>query len=135
MYIRRRLDQVGFINFCESRPLRCLCLRDHTMAARTDGISARRADYCWASQRTNGAWRQPVPEHLQITPCPSTEPLAQIRGELKRLKHDKNFMSKIFEQRDKQLYPRDLLVRSSACSRSCPPNIPSTRSLTCPLLT
>lgn len=53
-----------------------------------------------------------------LTRCPSCssvrhrslEPLAEIRGALKKLKHTPGFLSKIFDNRCKQLYPRDLLV-------------------------
>lgn len=70
-------------------------------------MSARRKDYTQAAQATA---RRPLPADLEIGPCRSTEPLAEVRGALKRLKHDAAFMAKIFETRCKQLYPRDLLV-------------------------
>ena len=74
-------------------------------------MSARRADYCaWtdAKQRRRGE----TPPELAVEPCETIEPLADIRGSLKKLKHDSNFLFKIFENRDRQLYPRDLLVAS-----------------------
>jgi len=68
--------------------------------------SARRADYLGPKPTT----RQPVPANLAISPCASLEPLAEVRGALKKLKHDKNFLAKIFDTRDKQLFPRDIMV-------------------------
>lgn len=72
------------------------------------GMSARRADYVAPKPRSEG--RRPAPAGLSIQPCASLEPLAEVRGALRKLKHDKGFMSKIFEARDKQLFPRDILV-------------------------
>jgi len=68
--------------------------------------SARRADYLGPKPTT----RQPMPADLAIAPCASLEPLAEVRGALKKLKHDKNFLAKIFDTRDKQLFPRDIMV-------------------------
>ena len=71
-------------------------------------MSARRADYlAWTSAQHV---RKPLPDDLAIDPCRSLESLAEVRGALKKLKHDSHFMAKIFEHRCKQLYPRDLLV-------------------------
>lgn len=45
-----------------------------------------------------------------IEPCDSIEPLQEIIGRLRKLKHDKNFLAKIFERRDREIWPRDMLV-------------------------
>ena len=72
-------------------------------------MSARRADYlAWTSAERPA--RKPLPEYLKLEPCARVESLAEVRGALKKLKHDSHFMAKIFDHRCKQLYPRDLLV-------------------------
>ena len=75
-------------------------------------ISARRADYtAWTrSPSTSSAVASAATHSLTIEPCEGMEPLAEIVGALRKLKHDKKFLAKIFERRDKQLWPRDLLV-------------------------
>lgn len=47
---------------------------------------------------------------LVIEPAKCAEPLSEIIGRLRKLKHSKRFLDAIFSARDKQLYPRDLLV-------------------------
>lgn len=79
------------------------------------GMSARRADYVAPKPRSEG--RRSAPAGLSIQPCASLEPLAEVRGALRKLKHDKGFMSKIFESRDKQLFPRDILVATVPTKR------------------
>ena len=54
--------------------------------------------------------RQPLPSDLTIEPCADLTPLADVRGALKKLKHEKSFLCKVFEARDKQLFPKDILV-------------------------
>ena len=74
-------------------------------------MSARRADYCaWIESKERQ--RAAPPPEVAIEPCDDTEPLADLRGALKKLKHDSNFLRKIFDNRDRQLFPRDLLVAS-----------------------
>lgn len=78
-------------------------------------MSARRADYtAWANGRPE---RKPLPEGLDISPCAGLESLAEILGALRKLKHEKSFLSKVFEARDKQLFPRDLLVATVPTKR------------------
>ena len=47
---------------------------------------------------------------LFIEACANGTDLCEIIGELRKRKHEKEFLTKIFEKRDKQLSPRDLLV-------------------------
>jgi GNAT superfamily N-acetyltransferase len=47
---------------------------------------------------------------LVIEACANGAELCEIIGELRKRKHEKEFITKIFEKRDKQLFPRDLLV-------------------------
>ena len=47
---------------------------------------------------------------LVIDTAKSVEPLSEIIGRLRKLKHSRQFLAGIFSSRDKQLYPRDLLV-------------------------
>ena len=47
---------------------------------------------------------------LTIDTAKSVELLSEIIGRLRKLKHSKKFLDGIFSSRDKQLYPRDLLV-------------------------
>lgn len=49
---------------------------------------------------------------LLIEASPTIEPLGEIIGMLRKREHPKEFLAKIFEQRDKQLFPKDLLVAS-----------------------
>ena len=49
---------------------------------------------------------------VSIDTATSVEPLSEIIGRLRKLKHSKKFLDSIFSSRDKQLYPRDLLVAS-----------------------
>lgn len=77
--------------------------------------SARRADYCWSTGARPE--RRPLPEGLDIGPCSSIEPLAEVIGALRKLKHEKNFLAKVFDVRDKQLFPRDLLVATIPTKR------------------
>lgn len=49
-------------------------------------------------------------EGLFIDTAKSVEPLSDIIGKLRKLKHSKKFLDGILANRDKQLYPRDLLV-------------------------
>ena len=78
-------------------------------------MSARRADYvAWtesaASAAASKATSSPA-SSLTIEPCKTVdEQLGEIIGALRKLKHDKNFLAKIFERRDRELWPRDLLV-------------------------
>jgi len=72
-------------------------------------MSARRADYTAWTSGTRPE-RRPLPEGLEIAPCANLDSMSEILGALRKLKHDKNFISKVFESRDKQLFPRDLLV-------------------------
>ncbi|KAL1499593.1 hypothetical protein AB1Y20_011792 [Prymnesium parvum] len=53
--------------------------------------------------------RTPV-DGLVIEPAASTESLCEVIGQLRKLKHSKGFLEGIFVHRDKQLFPRDLLV-------------------------
>jgi ribosomal protein S18 acetylase RimI-like enzyme len=69
--------------------------------------SARRADYLSGSQ---GSVRSEAHPMLDIRPCETTEQLSEIVGALRKLKHEKSFIHKIFEGRDKQSWPRDLLA-------------------------
>ena len=73
-------------------------------------MSARRADYVAWNGGERAQQRRPLPEGLEITPCGAIDALSEVLGALRKLKHDKNFLSKIFESRCKQLYPRDLMV-------------------------
>jgi ribosomal protein S18 acetylase RimI-like enzyme len=47
---------------------------------------------------------------MHIEPCANGAELCEIIGELRKRKHEKEFIAKIIEKRDKQLFPRDLLV-------------------------
>ena len=47
-----------------------------------------------------------------IEACASTKSLSEIVGVLRKREYKREFLSGIFEQRDKQLFPRDLLVAS-----------------------
>ena len=47
---------------------------------------------------------------MVIEACANGAELCEIIGELRKRKHEKEFITKIFEKRDKQLFPRDLLV-------------------------
>jgi hypothetical protein len=71
-------------------------------------MSARRADYiAWTAGNSE---RRMLPDGFEIGPSASIEELGDVLGALRKLKHDRNFIAKIFESRDKQLFPRDLLV-------------------------
>ena len=71
-------------------------------------MSARRADYiAWTAGNSE---RRTLPDGFEIGPSASIEELGDVLGALRKLKHDRNFIAKIFESRDKQLFPRDLLV-------------------------
>ena len=45
-----------------------------------------------------------------IEPCANGAELCEIIGELRKRGHEKEFITKILEKRDKQLFPRDLFV-------------------------
>ena len=47
---------------------------------------------------------------MVIEPCANGAELCEIIGELRKRKHEKEFITKILEKRDKQLFPRDLFV-------------------------
>ena len=47
---------------------------------------------------------------MLIEPCANGAELCEIIGELRKRKHEKEFITKILEKRDKQLFPRDLFV-------------------------
>ena len=47
---------------------------------------------------------------MVIEACANGAELCEVIGELRKRKHEKEFITKIFEKRDKQLFPRDLLV-------------------------
>ena len=47
---------------------------------------------------------------MHIEPCANGAELCEVIGELRKRKHGKEFIAKIIEKRDKQLFPRDLLV-------------------------
>eukprot|EP00325_Prymnesiales_sp_UTEX-LB-985_P002152 CAMPEP_0174705988 /NCGR_PEP_ID=MMETSP1094-20130205/9005_1 /TAXON_ID=156173 /ORGANISM="Chrysochromulina brevifilum, Strain UTEX LB 985" /LENGTH=258 /DNA_ID=CAMNT_0015904213 /DNA_START=53 /DNA_END=829 /DNA_ORIENTATION=+ len=68
--------------------------------------SARRADYLGPK----GPRGRPPPPGLSVCACESLDSLAEVRGALKKLKHDKNFLAKIFATRDRQLFPRDIIT-------------------------
>ena len=77
------------------------------MPAEAVDRALRRADYRNGSA---GQARRPLPDNLTIEPCPDLAPLGDVRGALRKLKHEKSFLCKVFEARCRQLYPRDLLV-------------------------
>ena len=65
-------------------------------------ISARRADYTlWQNASVDGTGV--ASSSLMVEPCESVEPLQELVGRLRKLKHDKNFLAKIFERRDREL--------------------------------
>lgn len=47
---------------------------------------------------------------LKVEPAQSLDELGEVRGRLKKLKHSPGFLASVFDERDKQLCPRDLLV-------------------------
>jgi GNAT superfamily N-acetyltransferase len=47
---------------------------------------------------------------VAVLPCESLEELSEIRGRLRKMDHSPAFLASVFDQRCKQLYPRDLLV-------------------------
>ena len=47
---------------------------------------------------------------VTVEPVRSIEELAEVRTRLRKLNHDRNFLDWMFHTRDKQLFPRDLLV-------------------------
>ena len=51
-----------------------------------------------------------MPGSMVIEPCANGAELCEIIGELRKRKHEKEFITKILEKRDKQLFPRDLFV-------------------------
>ena len=57
-----------------------------------------------------------------IEPCVSLDELSAIRGQLKKLREERNFerdfMRNVFDKRDKQLFPRDLLAAFVPTRRS-----------------
>ena len=85
-------------------------LPEKALAPAKKEISARRADYTTWQPQAASKTAAAASSSLTIEPCESLEPLADIRGALKKLKHDKNFLHKIFERRDREIFPRDLLV-------------------------
>eukprot|EP00316_Scyphosphaera_apsteinii_P005307 CAMPEP_0119314632 /NCGR_PEP_ID=MMETSP1333-20130426/33436_1 /TAXON_ID=418940 /ORGANISM="Scyphosphaera apsteinii, Strain RCC1455" /LENGTH=262 /DNA_ID=CAMNT_0007319783 /DNA_START=30 /DNA_END=818 /DNA_ORIENTATION=- len=75
-------------------------------------ISARRADYVCNTTRKSGPIIRIDPVQLEICSAANLEALGDIRGHLRKLKHSKQFLEGIFDNRDKQLFPRDILVAS-----------------------
>eukprot|EP00965_Chrysotila_dentata_P037360 1242930-Pleurochrysis_carterae.AAC.1 len=74
------------------------------------GMSARTADYlCPQAQRKERSDISDRPS-VAIGCVDNVEALGEIKGRLRKLKHNKGFLQSIFEERDKQLFPRDLLV-------------------------
>mmetsp|Transcript_14206 Transcript_14206/g.23638 ORF Transcript_14206/g.23638 Transcript_14206/m.23638 type:complete len:333 (+) Transcript_14206:47-1045(+) len=57
-----------------------------------------------------------------IEPCSSLDELGDLRGQIKKLRNERNFdrdfLRAIFEKRDKQLHPRDLLAAFLPTRRS-----------------
>ena len=45
-----------------------------------------------------------------IRPCGSADELGDVRGQLRKREHQRGFINSILDVRDRQLYPRDLLV-------------------------
>jgi len=45
-----------------------------------------------------------------IRPCGSADELGDVRGQLRKREHQRGFINSILDMRDRQLYPRDLLV-------------------------
>jgi GNAT superfamily N-acetyltransferase len=54
---------------------------------------------------------------VTVLPCESVEVLSEIRGRLLKMDHSRGFLASLFDQRDKQLYPRDLLVAWATSKR------------------
>jgi len=52
----------------------------------------------------------PRPVAVTVLPCVSAAALGEIRGRLRKMDNSSHFLFFIFDQRDKQLYPHDLLV-------------------------
>jgi ribosomal protein S18 acetylase RimI-like enzyme len=59
---------------------------------------------------------------VTIEPCSSLEELGEVRGALRKLRDertfDRDFLAKVFDKRDKQLFPRDLLAAFVPTRRS-----------------
>ena len=57
-----------------------------------------------------------------IEPCHTLEELSEVRGQLKKMRNersfDRDFLNALFDKRDKQLYPRDLLAAFVPTRRS-----------------
>lgn len=54
---------------------------------------------------------------VTVRPCESVEALSEVRGRLRKMDHSQGFLASLFDQRDKQLYPRDLLVAWATSKR------------------
>eukprot|EP00967_Tisochrysis_lutea_P025559 scaffold29524_cov34-Tisochrysis_lutea.AAC.1 len=78
-------------------------------------LSGRMKDYLYPVE--SPAQSQELAQ-VSVLQCETTEGLAEIRGRLRKMDHSPRFLSSIFEQRDKQLYPRDLLAAYVPSKRS-----------------
>ena len=66
-----------------------------------------RRRHAWSAQR---APLRCSPDEVQIAPTEDLSGLAEMRGRLRGMKHSKGFLAGVFDERDKQLFPRDLLT-------------------------
>ena len=66
-----------------------------------------RRRHAWSAQR---APLRCSPDEVQIAPTEDLSGLAEMRGRLRGMKHSKGFLAGVFDGRDKQLFPRDLLT-------------------------
>ena len=73
-----------------------------------------------SSTRVKHTERRAPPTDLKIEPCEDAATLSEVRGALKKLKHDANFLHKVLEARDRQLWPRDLLVAQVTSKKGNP---------------
>lgn len=71
------------------------------------GMSARTADYICSAPRASAS---AIALQLVVEPADGLDVLGEVRGRLKKLKHSPAFLASVFDERDKQLSPRDLLI-------------------------
>ena len=89
----------------------------------TDNHKGERGDVLHA-RAADGTMALPTPSAIcaVIEPCSSLDELVALRGQIKKLRNersfDKDFLRGIFEKRDKQLLPRDLLAAFLPTRRS-----------------